>query len=151
MKNVAKPGLPRPNPSQGQGAEFMRVLVIDDEKPLADTLVLILQRAGHEATAAYDGPSALSQIGSILPDVVICDVIMPGTNGIEVCASIQAEHPQCHIILFSGQASTNALLSDARERGYTWEILAKPVEPSDLLSELESIESLLVRAVGKRK
>ncbi len=45
----------------------MRVFVIDDEKPLADTLVLILRSAGYEATAAYDGLAALSQIESFLP------------------------------------------------------------------------------------
>lgn len=73
----------------------MRVLVIDDEKALADTLVLILQRAGYDATAAYDGVAALSQLESLLPDVVISDVVLRGMDGIEVCRRIQARHPDC--------------------------------------------------------
>lgn len=72
----------------------MRVLVIDDEKPLADTLALILQRAGYEAAVAYNGAAALSQLDSFRPDIVISDVIMPGMNGIEVCGRIQTARAQ---------------------------------------------------------
>ena len=128
----------------------MRVFVIDDEKPLADTLVLILRSAGHEATAAYDGLDALSQIESFLPDVVIADVALPGINGIEVCGRIQAQHPNCHIILFSGQAATSELMRSARAEGFDWELLTKPVHPRDLLSKLSSLRPLLGRAEGHR-
>ena len=117
----------------------MRILVIDDERPLADTLTLILQSAGYETKAAYDGGAALSQIESFLPDVVISDVIMPGINGVEVCGRIQAKHPNCHIILFSGQAATNELMITARAEGCTWELLAKPVHPKELLQMLSSL------------
>lgn len=128
----------------------MRVLVIDDEKSLADTLVLILQGAGYEASAAYDGPGALSQVDSFLPDVVISDVVMPGMNGIEVCSRIQAEHPSCHIILFSGQAATNELMRSARAQGCQWELLAKPVHPKDLLEKLSLLRPILRRAESSR-
>ena len=121
----------------------MRILVIDDERPLADTLVLILRKAGYEATAAYQGAAALSQIELFLPDVVICDVIMPGMDGIEVCRKIQAKHPNCHIVLFSGQAAANGLIRDARNKGYSWELLAKPVDPEELLAKLASLKSHL--------
>ncbi|MFB3917348.1 MAG: response regulator [Terriglobales bacterium] len=122
-------------------ARLMRVLVIDDEKPLADTLVLILRYAGYDATAAYDGAAALSQIESFLPDVIICDVIMPGANGIETCRRILAQHPTCRIILFSGQAATNGLIRDARNQGCSWELLAKPVDPEELLAKLAALKS----------
>ena len=120
----------------------MRVLVIDDEKPLADTLVLILRGAGYEASAAYDGPAALSQVESFLPDVVISDVVMPGMNGIQVCGRIQEKHPTCHIILFSGQAVTNELMRSVRAEGCEWELLAKPVHPKDLLEKLSSLRGI---------
>jgi DNA-binding response OmpR family regulator len=121
----------------------MRILVIDDERPLADTLVLILERAGYEATAAYDGAAALSQIEPFLPHAIICDVIMPGMNGIEVCRRIQASHPSCHIILVSGQAATNGLIRDARNKICSWELLAKPVHPEELLAKLASLKDHL--------
>ena len=49
----------------------MRVLVIDDEKHIADTLVMILQMSGWEATAAYDGKGALQRLDAFRPRVVI--------------------------------------------------------------------------------
>ena len=117
----------------------MHILVIDDERYVADTLVMVLEQSGLEATAAYDGDSALKKAESFRPTVVISDVIMPGTNGIEVCQQIQARFPDCHIFLFSGQAATNELVRDAYARGVTWELLAKPIEPEDLLAKLAAL------------
>jgi DNA-binding response OmpR family regulator len=115
----------------------MRVLIIDDEKHIADTLVMILQQSGWEATAAYDGKLALQHVDTFHPKVVISDVILPGMNGIEVCMAIQSKYPACHIFLFSGQPATDELVSDARQRGFHWELLAKPIEPQELLDKLE--------------
>ena len=117
----------------------MHVLVIDDEQYVADTLVMVLEQSGLQATAAYDGDSALKKAESFRPTVVISDVIMPGTNGIEVCQEIHAKFPNCHIFLFSGQAATNELVREAYARGVTWELLAKPIEPEDLLARLASL------------
>ena len=117
----------------------MHVLVIDDEQYVADTLVMVLEQSGLQATAAYDADSALKKAESFRPTVVISDVIMPGTNGIEVCQEIHAKFPNCHIFLFSGQAATNELVREAYARGLTWELLAKPIEPEDLLARLASL------------
>ncbi|SRR5579862_963907 len=117
----------------------MRILIIDDEKAIADTLVLIIRNAGYDAIAAYDGATALQLVSAQCPDVILCDIIMPGMNGIEVCKRIKAEHPRCQILLSSGQAATNDLIAEARTDGYDWELLAKPVNPRELLSQLASI------------
>ena len=114
----------------------MRVLIIDDEKHVADTLVMILKRSGWEAAAAYDGRGALQSMDSFSPGVVISDVIMPGMNGIEVCKAIQSKYPGCHIFLSSGQAATNELIAEAQRKGFDWELLAKPIEPQELLAKL---------------
>jgi CheY-like chemotaxis protein len=119
----------------------MRILVIDDEKFVADTLVMILEREGHQAVAAYNGPAALEKVEWFVPDCVISDVIMPGLSGIETCAGIKAKHPQCHILLFSGQAATNELVERARAEGHTWELLAKPVDPEERLTKLNSLNA----------
>ena len=58
----------------------MHILVIDDERYVADTLVMVLEQSGLEATAAYDADSALMKAESFRPTVVISDVIMPGTT-----------------------------------------------------------------------
>jgi DNA-binding NtrC family response regulator len=66
---------------------------------------------------------------------------MPGMNGIELCSLIEKKHPRCHILLFSGQASTNELVERARAQGHTWELLAKPVDPDELLEKVASLQT----------
>jgi CheY-like chemotaxis protein len=118
----------------------MRILIIDDEKIVADTLVMILEREGHKAEAVYDGLAALQRSDSFAPDCVISDVIVPGMNGIDVCARIEARHPKCHILLLSGQPETIDLIESACADGHEWEVLAKPVDPDELLAKLNSAE-----------
>jgi CheY-like chemotaxis protein len=101
--------------------------------------VMILELEGYEAASAYSGPAALQKIETFTPDCVISDVLMSGMNGIELCAKIKKLHPDCHILLFSGQASTNLLVEKAKAQGHRWELLAKPVDPDELLERLSSL------------
>src|ERR1700739_3487967 len=82
------------------------VMVVDDEKVIADTLVAILARSGYAAIAAYDGESALERARSTDPQMVITDVCMPGMGGIELAVAIRDTYPDCKILLFSGQMAT---------------------------------------------
>jgi CheY-like chemotaxis protein len=113
-----------------------KVLVADDEKVIADTLAQILTQSGFEAQAVYGGVDAVEQAKSMVPDLVISDVIMPDMTGIEAAIKIRAMLPKTKILLFSGQAATADLLEDARKQGHEFEILAKPVHPQDLLAKL---------------
>jgi CheY-like chemotaxis protein len=114
-----------------------RVLVADDERVIADTLAIILNQAGYNASAVYSGTSAVEEAKNVKPDLVISDVIMPDMNGIDAAIKIRAALPSCKILLFSGQAATADLLENARQRGHEFEILAKPVHPQDLLAKLK--------------
>lgn len=113
-----------------------RVLVVDDERVIADTLAIILNQHGFEAAAVYTGTSAVEKAKAVRPDLVISDVIMPDMNGIETAINIRKFLPGCKILLFSGQAATADLLESARAQGHEFEILAKPVHPQDLLAKL---------------
>jgi CheY-like chemotaxis protein len=113
-----------------------RVLVVDDEQVIADTLAKILDMNGYEASAVYTGAAAVESARALQPDMVISDIIMPDMNGIEAAISIRSFLPTCKILLFSGQAATASLLENASARGHEFEILAKPVHPSDLLARL---------------
>jgi CheY-like chemotaxis protein len=115
-----------------------RVLVVDDEYVIADTLTIILNQAGFDATAVYTGLAAVNAARTGRPDLIISDVIMPDMNGIEAAILIREFLPACKILLFSGQAATADLLENARARGHEFEILAKPVHPQDLLAKLRS-------------
>jgi len=114
-----------------------KILVVDDERVIADTLTIILNQAGFEAVAAYTGKGAVESARSSRPDLVISDVIMPDMNGIEAAIQIRGILPACKILLFSGQAATADLLERARAQGHEFEILAKPVHPQDLLAKLK--------------
>src|SRR5882762_6011776 len=92
-----------------------KVLVADDEKVIADTLAIILNQAGYNATAVYSGTSAVEQAKALRPDLVISDVIMDDLNGIDAAIKIRALLPSCKILLFSGQAATADLLESARQ------------------------------------
>jgi CheY-like chemotaxis protein len=113
-----------------------RILVVDDERIIADTLKLILDRNGFEAFAAYDGIAAVELAQEAAPDILLCDVIMPGLDGVEVAIRIRAIHPGCRVLLLSGQAGVEDLLRNARVRGHHFDILIKPIHPSELLKIL---------------
>ena len=115
-----------------------KVLVADDERVIADTLAIILNQSGFQATAVYSGEKAVETARSLEPDMVISDVIMTDLNGIDAAIRIRGMLPTCKILLFSGQAATADLLDRARVQGHEFEILAKPVHPQDLLARLRS-------------
>ena len=122
--------------SKGGQSTKPRVLVVDDERVIADTLAIILNQAGFDAAAVYTGTDAVERAHKEKPDLVISDVIMPDMNGIEAAIQIRQILPGCKILLFSGQAATADLLEKARLQGHEFEILAKPVHPQDLLAKL---------------
>src|SRR5205085_10487200 len=113
-----------------------KVLVVDDEKVIADTLAIILNQNGYDATAVYTGTGAVDKARAIRPDLIISDVMMDDMNGIDAAIKIRAFLPGCKILLFSGKAATANLLEDARKRGHQFDILSKPIHPQDLLQKL---------------
>jgi CheY-like chemotaxis protein len=119
-------------------ASKSKVLVADDEQVIANTLAIILNQAGFEARAVYSGEKAIEALDSFQPDMLISDVIMTGMTGIEAAIVTRQKMPKCKILLFSGQAATADLLEKARSEGHEFEILAKPVHPTDLLAKLRS-------------
>ena len=115
-----------------------RVLVADDEQVIANTLAIILNQAGFEARAVYSGEKAIEALETFQPDMLISDVIMTGMTGIDAAIKTREKLPNCKILLFSGQAATADLLERARTEGHEFEILAKPVHPTDLLAKLRA-------------
>jgi len=113
-----------------------KIVVVDDESTIADTLVEILNVEGFDAVSASTGEDAIALAQKIRPDIVLSDVVIPGLDGVETGIRIRSLFPECRIILFSGQAATLDLLKAARERGHHFEILVKPIKPELLLSIL---------------
>jgi CheY-like chemotaxis protein len=124
---------------RSSGRKKPLVLVVDDERLIADTLAEILTDAGYEVVVAYDGSTAVEQVKKTCPDIVVSDVVMPGLNGIEIAKRLAAQCPETRVVLLSGQAATTDLLESARKEGYNFELLVKPLHPTMLLKRLSSL------------
>ena len=110
-----------------------RVLIVDDERVITDTLVTVFSLRGYETKGVYSAEQAVASLEDWHPDLVVIDLMLPAMNGIDLAIRIRAQWPECHISLFSGQAATSDLLELATKSGQTFDVLAKPVHPSELL------------------
>jgi signal transduction histidine kinase len=85
-----QPGRPLPRRATDKACS-KRVLVIDDNTDTAESLRLMLSLEGHEVEEAHDGPSGIEKARSFAPDVILCDIGLPGMNGYEVARMIRAD------------------------------------------------------------
>lgn len=111
-----------------------RILVLDDERVIANTLAQILRLEGCDADAVYTAGAALQAL-EIRPDLLITDVALDpdSVNGVDLAIYYERECPDCKILLISGHAATTDLLVKARAAGHRFRLLQKPVHPKELL------------------
>lgn len=122
-----------------------RILIVDDEASVAETLEIIFRGCGYEARTALSAEQAIETIAEWQPDLAIVDVMLPQMNGIEFGTVLKANYPNCHILLVSGHPGTTELLELARQQGHNFEILAKPLHPALIL---EIVAHLLPQLKG---
>lgn len=103
----------------------MRVLIVDDEKVLADSLALILRGEGHHVRVAYDGRSALETAKDFQPEFLITDFMMPEMDGATLAREVKQLIQNCTVIVITGAVERPCDL-DAQ-------VLSKPIAPSELL------------------
>lgn len=115
-----------------------RVFVVDDEPIIATTLAVILRQQGFDATSFSEPLEALEAAQSDAPDLLISDVVMPHLSGIDLAIQVQQKCPNCRVLLFSGQAATGHLLEAARAGGHDFELMTKPVHPTNLLARIRA-------------
>lgn len=140
------------SPGRGQGAEFIvrlplaaapepavavpgppaghrTVLVVDDNRDAADSMALLLRLEGHQATVAYDGPGALDAVRREPPDLVLCDLGLPGMDGFQVARALRAGGSRCpRLVALSGYAQPEDV-QRALAAGFDAHI-AKPPDPA---------------------
>jgi DNA-binding response OmpR family regulator len=107
-----------------------RVLLVDDEKDFVDALAERLDIRGFEASAVYDGESALALLPEQLPPLVVLDLRMPGIDGISTLRRIMAVKPRTKVVILTGHGS-DADRRTCLELG-AFEYLHKPVDISRL-------------------
>jgi len=126
---------PDRKPLRSSGAR-VRVLVVDDEPVIADTVAEILNSNGFDAKGVYGGQDALEIAERFIPDILLTDVLMPKISGIDLAIALRKLHPNTRVLLFSGQAATSGVLDGARNNGYEFEVLPKPIPPDQLIHKL---------------
>lgn len=123
-------------------AEKLKVLVLDDEPLIADSLVQVLNLFNYEACAVYDPEKAVEWMSTHKCDIVVSDVVFGGhMSGIDLAVELNRTFPHCKVLLMSGNNSTADLLAAAQLQGHSFEILAKPVHPTVILERLKTFST----------
>ncbi|HET9281875.1 MAG TPA: response regulator [Candidatus Angelobacter sp.] len=121
---------------QQPSPKIKRVMVVDDEMLIAESLVDILRGEGFQAIAVSDGAAAIKWAEFLRPDAILCDIAMPGLDGFEVAKQVRELSPDCRIILFSGHASMQNRVANMPPESNDFEFIAKPVRPELILKML---------------
>lgn len=113
-----------------------KILVVDDESEITDSIAYMLKREGYEVETAYDGKEALEKINIFSPDVIVLDVMMPEFNGYDICKSIEKENNIGIIMLTAKAGLIDKVLG--LELGAD-DYLTKPFEMIELLARIKSL------------
>ena len=111
-----------------------RVLIVDDEKIVADSYALILQLENYDARAVYCAEDAVAILPTFHPDFIVSDIVMGAMSGFDLAIYLAEHYPSCRVILVSGHAFHEPEVARTIKHGF--EFLAKPVHPADLLARL---------------
>jgi len=111
-----------------------KILVVDDEHAVADTLCMIFKKRGFDCRTAYTGFDAVASTDEFCPELLLCDISMPGMNGLEVVSRVIRKCPECRVLLLTGHY-TNLGFAQAWVMSHSApsRILTKPVPPAQLL------------------
>lgn len=119
-------------------SQILRVLVVDDEHPIADSLVLVLKARGHDARAVYSAEEAIALADMFKPQAVLSDVMMAGLSGIDLAIHFEEQAPDCKVLLMSGYATAFAMIEESIRRGHYHTIFPKPIHPDEVFKFLAS-------------
>jgi signal transduction histidine kinase/DNA-binding response OmpR family regulator len=123
-------------------SDSAKILVVDDEKRMCESLETLLSKAGYEVTALEKGEEALNQISKSNFDLVITDIKMPQVDGLDILKAARTKDVDALVILMTGYASLESAVSAVNQGAYDY--LMKPIEFNDLKLTIQ-------RALEKRK
>lgn len=117
------------------------VFVVDDEKAIADTLAVILRRAGFATEVFYTPTEALRRTQACTPDLLLTDVLMPDLDGYSLAYAVKRKCPNCQIVLISGNVTSAQYRCLSAEDAAIGDIvvLAKPIAPATLIAHIRSL------------
>jgi DNA-binding response OmpR family regulator len=119
-----------------------KVVVIEDEEPIAAAVAARLRSEGFDVDVAADGPSGVALVERARPDLVVLDLMLPGFDGLEVCRRIQKDRPVPVLMLTARDSETDLLVGLAVGAD---DYLTKPFSPRELVARVHAI----LRRVGR--
>jgi DNA-binding response OmpR family regulator len=111
---------------------MQRILIVDDDRLVADTIGLIFQKHGFDVRTVYSAHEALSSAREFSPNLMLCDIDMPGRDGLELMGDMADQQPDCQVLVLTGFYSA---LAKVRAMPRRVGVLTKPCPPVDLLRE----------------
>ena len=114
----------------------LSVLIVEDDRNIAELLQMYLEKEGYAVTVAFDGGAGLSKFRAIGPDMVLLDVMMPVMDGWAVCKSIRAES-QTPIIMLTAKGEINDKVNGLRSGADDY--ITKPFEMKEVLARIEAV------------
>ena len=125
-------------------SEKQRIMVVDDDPDIVDSVKSFLEKEGFAVETAYDGKEALEKIRANPPDAVVLDVMMPEMDGYQVCAALKADEALCEIpvVLLTAVASHVTTTQYTHADGLNVEAddyLPKPVTAEQIVSAVKDL------------
>ncbi|MFM7128483.1 MAG: response regulator [bacterium] len=127
-----------------------RILIIEDERPLVEILQINLAREGFETSSARDGAEGLKLAMSIVPDLILLDLMLPGRNGLEVCRDLKSSPitKKIPVIMITAKSEeSDQLIGFATGAD---DYVTKPVNVKELAARIRAALRRLVREVSGR-
>src|SRR5690349_3368043 len=117
-------------------SERRRVLVVEDERTIAESVAARLRAEGFAVDLAHDGPTAVARAQAVRPDLVVLDIMLPGFDGLEVCRRIQADRPVPVLMLTARDDETDLLVGLAVGAD---DYLTKPFSMRELAARVHAL------------
>ena len=124
------------------------VLIVEDDRNIAELLQMYLEKEGYAVTTAFDGGQGLAKFRSINPDLVLLDVMMPVMDGWGVCKAIRSES-QTPIIMLTAKGETEDKVSGLKNGADDY--ITKPFEMREVLARIEAVLRRTSGVVAEKK
>src|SRR3989304_3412847 len=127
-----------------------RVLVVDDSLSVRKMVERALEMEGFDVLSASSGAEAMERIGSAMPDMVVCDVVMPDVDGYRICEFVRT-HPslsETPVLLISG--IVNSAVLERAAQVHSSDVLRKPFTADDLARKVEELLTARTRSAEAR-
>jgi len=124
-----------PSKASAKTGSGQRILVVEDEKDIADLIQFHLEEEGYNSTISFNGIDAWNKVEKHIPDLIILDIMLPGMNGLDFCKNVKSKYNVPVIVVTARSGETDAVL--ALELGAD-DYVRKPFSPRELMARVRT-------------